>query len=271
MGEEKDQTNETEVEERKKEAKFWRDKHVLEQIPGWNQSEAAIFTGVSPENYDKIREKPLLLEGLESPEFSIEDLKTKSIYELYKSVKIPQKVMDEILHIGDNTIDKFITERTKLKEDNNEEIKLHEELIENYYNMLQLFKEYIDLDEKYLSLICLWIIGASNHKEFISYPYLFFNAMKGSGKTRLLKLITFLCNGSMLNSLREAILFKILLIFLITSAVLIMVEYFFMNAKSSFVFLINFILWIVIFLTDATCEKWYIALAHKMQLSDIKK
>src|SRR3990167_4060805 len=74
--------------------------------------------------------------------------------------------------------------------------------------MLQLFKEYIDLDEKYLSLICLWIIGASNHKEFISYPYLFFNAMKGSGKTRLLKLITFLCNGSMLNSLREAILFR---------------------------------------------------------------
>lgn len=64
---------------------------------------------------------------------------------------------------------------------------------------------------------------------------------------------------------------KILLIFLITSAVLIMVEYFFMNAKSSFVFLINFILWIVIFLTDATCEKWYIALAHKMQLSDIRK
>jgi len=47
------------------------------------------------------------------------------------------------------------------------------------------------------------------HKQFPSFPYLFFNAAKGSGKSRLLRLISFLSkDGRMLNSLTEAVLFR---------------------------------------------------------------
>jgi hypothetical protein len=47
-----------------------------------------------------------------------------------------------------------------------------------------------------------------NIEQTNTFPYLFINAMKGSGKTRLLKLIAKLCNGDVLNSVTEAILFR---------------------------------------------------------------
>ena len=47
------------------------------------------------------------------------------------------------------------------------------------------------------------------HKSFTSYPFIFLNAMKGSGKTRLLKLIKSMCwNGDFTASLTEAVLFR---------------------------------------------------------------
>lgn len=40
------------------EAKFWKDKHILEMIPSDTNKETAVaITGVNPENYDKIKGK----------------------------------------------------------------------------------------------------------------------------------------------------------------------------------------------------------------------
>jgi len=78
-----------------------------------------------------------------------------------------------------------------------------------YNNIIILLKKFCDLKEEYYNLIALWIIGTHFHKRFETYPYLFLNAMRGSGKTRLLKLIKLLSKeGQMLNSLTEAVLFR---------------------------------------------------------------
>lgn len=82
-------------------------------------------------------------------------------------------------------------------------------LPEIYSDIIEILKKYCDLDEKYYSLISLWIIGTYMHNQFPSFPYLFFNAAKGSGKSRLLRLISYLSkDGRMLNSLTEAVLFR---------------------------------------------------------------
>jgi len=72
-----------------------------------------------------------------------------------------------------------------------------------------ILKKYMDLKEDHYLLIGTWIIGTHFHQSFRSYPYLFFNAMKGSGKSRILNLITMLSKqGIVLNSLTEAVLFR---------------------------------------------------------------
>jgi hypothetical protein len=84
-----------------------------------------------------------------------------------------------------------------------------EKLLEVYRNIIDALKMYCDIDPRYYSIISTWIIGTYYHRFFPTYPYLFFNAMKGSGKSRLLKLITYLArDGSMLNAPTEAVLFR---------------------------------------------------------------
>ncbi len=84
-----------------------------------------------------------------------------------------------------------------------------EKLLTAYKNIVDILKEYLDLKEEYYNIIALWIIGTYFHKNFPSYPYLYFNAMKGSGKTRTINLITCLSKeGSVQNSMTEAVLFR---------------------------------------------------------------
>lgn len=76
-------------------------------------------------------------------------------------------------------------------------------------DIVKILKKYMDLDKDNYLLIATWIIGTYFHQSFRSYPYLFFNAMKGSGKSRVLNLITKLSkDGIVLNSLTEAVLFR---------------------------------------------------------------
>jgi len=90
-----------------------------------------------------------------------------------------------------------------------EDFKKSERLLEAHRNIIDILKDYCDIKEEYFSLVALWIIGTYCHEEFTSYPYLFFNAMRGSGKTRILKLVSVLSyEGQMLNSLTEAVLFR---------------------------------------------------------------
>lgn len=84
-----------------------------------------------------------------------------------------------------------------------------EKLIEIYYKINFIIEKYMDIPEENKIFISLWIIGTHLHEEFEAYPYLFLNAMRGSGKTRLLKIISALsANGQMLASLRESTLFR---------------------------------------------------------------
>ncbi len=142
-------------------------------------------------------------------EFSIKDIKNKSIGQLYKETKLDEKVLKEISEIGNEKIDKIIDAKCKTEEQKVNEEEKRKTLKEIYRNIVDILKKYCDLREEYYPLIAIWIIGTYFHNEFITYPYLFFNAMKGSGKTRLLKLIAMLSkDGEMLNSLKEAVLFR---------------------------------------------------------------
>lgn len=89
------------------------------------------------------------------------------------------------------------------------EEKLREELKPLLKKIVKILKKYMDLDKDHYLLVGIWILGTYFHKSFRSYPYLFFNAMKGSGKSRILNLVTLLSkNGMVLNSLTEAVLFR---------------------------------------------------------------
>lgn len=84
-----------------------------------------------------------------------------------------------------------------------------DKIYESYINLKDLLKKYCDLDEKAYPIVATWIIGTYYHQLFHSYPYLFLNAMKGSGKTRTLKLITDLSkDGEILLQPTEAVLFR---------------------------------------------------------------
>lgn len=104
---------------------------------------------------------------------------------------------------------KKLNEKIKEVENIEETDKERIEIGEIYELIIKILKRYCDIEEKYYSLIAIWVIGTYIQNNFPTYPYLFFNAMKGSGKTRILRLITTLsCDGCLLNSLTEAVLFR---------------------------------------------------------------
>lgn len=92
---------------------------------------------------------------------------------------------------------------------NEEKEKLREDLRTAYFNIVDVLKEYLDLKEEQYNIIALWIIGTYFHDQFPSYPFLFFNAVKGSGKTRTLNLIISLAkDGDIMLRPTEAVLFR---------------------------------------------------------------
>ena len=91
-----------------------------------------------------------------------------------------------------------------------QELLLGELGLKKYHAKIEkVLKKFIDMREEYYSVVALWIIGTYLHKQFSSYPYLFFNAMKGSGKTRMLNIIANLSkDGRNAGSMTEAVLFR---------------------------------------------------------------
>lgn len=80
---------------------------------------------------------------------------------------------------------------------------------EEYEKIIEILKKYMDLRPEYYPVIACWIIGTYFHRYFPTYPFLFFNAVKGSGKTRLLKLISNLAyNGKLVLNISESVLFR---------------------------------------------------------------
>ncbi|MDD5015923.1 MAG: hypothetical protein PHW73_12660 [Atribacterota bacterium] len=79
----------------------------------------------------------------------------------------------------------------------------------SFLKIKSILKKYIDTAEENYDLITIWIIGTYVHSAFSSYPYLFFNAMKGSGKSRTIKLIVCIAyNGRLVMDLTDAVLFR---------------------------------------------------------------
>jgi len=85
------------------------------------------------------------------------------------------------------------------------------EFAEAYEMILEELDYWMDLPENTRKVVAIWILGTYLHESFNTYPYLFFNAMRGSGKTRLLRLVSGLANegdGSIQNDMKEAVLFR---------------------------------------------------------------
>ena len=79
-----------------------------------------------------------------------------------------------------------------------------------FYLLERILRSWIDMNNDYYPVIASWIIGTYFFDNWQTYPYIFINAMKRSGKTRLLKLIAFLCkDGRYTMSLTESVLFRL--------------------------------------------------------------
>lgn len=95
---------------------------------------------------------------------------------------------------------------------NGDETLARMKLADCYDKIIGLAKVYLDMPQDYYHVLATWVIGTYFHESFQAFPYLFFNAMRGSGKTRTLKFISALGNkgdGSVQNNLTEAVLFRI--------------------------------------------------------------
>lgn len=89
--------------------------------------------------------------------------------------------------------------------------KLKENIKQSYDDIINFMKRWVDIPDEYMKFLSIWIMGTYIHKKLTAYPYILLNAMKGSGKTRLLKIISWLQNngtGEVLNNPSESVLFR---------------------------------------------------------------
>lgn len=78
-----------------------------------------------------------------------------------------------------------------------------------YTRLNTILNRYLDIDEKEQKILSYWIISANYYDAFEAFPILYINASKGSGKTRLLKLINALLPDHLLvSNITEAALFR---------------------------------------------------------------
>ena len=95
------------------------------------------------------------------------------------------------------------------EEDTEKEEREKKELNLIYNKIIEVLKYYSDLRNEYYPIIAIWIIGTYYHDNFPTYPYIFFVAMRGSGKSRILNLISNLSfNGKLVSNVSEAVLFR---------------------------------------------------------------
>jgi len=136
-----------------------------------------------------------------------EEKTTKKEAEYYTSKRIlednpklltsEEGIRNAIKLVGKENYERFI------KEGNSKELK------KQYKNIISLLEKYVILDSEYYPLVALWIMGTYIHDNFNTFPLLYINATKGSGKTRLIKLIVALSkNGKLVNDLKESVLFR---------------------------------------------------------------
>lgn len=80
-----------------------------------------------------------------------------------------------------------------------------------YEEIKGILQKYMEMNEEYYKLIPIWVIGTYFFNNFDAYPFLYINAQKGSGKTRLLKIISHLAfkgYGQVQTGITESVLFR---------------------------------------------------------------
>jgi len=133
---------------------------------------------------------------------------TKELKEAAIESGMPEKDAEEIKQTMENSDE--TKKRIKEEEDKVKDDEMRILLGENFEKIKDVLRRYVKLKEDYYDIVAIWIVGTYCMKEFETFPYLFINAQKGSGKTRLLKLIEVLSNnGELITSMREAVLFRI--------------------------------------------------------------
>jgi hypothetical protein len=77
-----------------------------------------------------------------------------------------------------------------------------------FYLLKERFKYYLDLTDDTSTILSLWTLGTLIYDNFETYPILYLGGMRGSGKSRVLKLISYLSDGKHTLSPTEAVLFR---------------------------------------------------------------
>lgn len=80
-----------------------------------------------------------------------------------------------------------------------------------YDGYVDIFKYYLDFPEHLYKFLSLWCVSTYFYDEFETFPILFFNAMRGSAKTRTSKLVNYLaCKGTgrTTNNVSESAFFR---------------------------------------------------------------
>ena len=144
------------------------------------------------EEEGELKEKPFIITS-KREKFSIEQLPKNIKLQFY-----PHLVRSIEDRWSLESVNEFLTTNTQI------DIKLVFEKVKN------LIKKHIELPEEgFYDFIALWIIGTYFYPLFEAYPYLFINAQKRSGKTKLLTLISLLAsNGVLTGSITEASTFR---------------------------------------------------------------
>lgn len=86
-----------------------------------------------------------------------------------------------------------------------------QDLAKSYEQIIEVLDYYMDIPDNHKKLISMWILGTYIHKTFPTYPFLFINAMRGSGKTRLLKILSHLAdnaNGMVSTQPSDSVMFR---------------------------------------------------------------
>jgi len=122
--------------------------------------------------------------------------------------KLNRKEKKAFFQMTDNEVDRLEKEiKEPIKKTSNQDVL--KDLTKHYKKIKEILQKYVVLEDYYYPLISLWIIGTYLHEQFNTFPLLFINATKGSGKSRLLRLIISLSHsGKLVSDLRESVLFR---------------------------------------------------------------
>lgn len=141
--------------------------------------------------------------------------KAVHIIETNKQMLNSEEGIDELRNlVGAKTITRYLKEHPptpKAQIDNPSEEEARERMCWAFEQTVEVIQRYMDIETDKAKLIALWIMGTYLHPNFQAYPFLFINAMRGSGKTRLLNLIAHLSKGSqgqVQTGLTESVLFR---------------------------------------------------------------